>query len=65
MSSYFCLYTLIAVISDIVFYTCEEFEARGSAHGTKYVEEFLCQKPPDIQRPSLSLRVPRLRPLSF
>jgi len=49
MSLYFCLYTLIPVISDILFYTCEEFEAWGSAHGTKYVEEFLCQKLPDIQ----------------
>jgi len=49
MSLYFYLYTLIAVISDIMFYTCEEFEAWGSAHGTKYVEAFLCHKLPDIQ----------------
>lgn len=49
MSLYFCLYTFTAAISDILFYTCEEFEAWGSAHGTKYVEKFLCQKFPNIQ----------------
>jgi hypothetical protein len=46
LTLYFCLYTLIAVIP---FYTCEEFVAWGSAHGTKYVQEFLCQKLSDIQ----------------
>jgi hypothetical protein len=46
---YFCLYTLTAVTADILRYACDEIEARGSAHGTKYVEEFLSQNLSYIQ----------------
>jgi hypothetical protein len=55
----------MAVTVDILFYICDENEAWGSAHGTKYVEQFICQNLSDIQTTIFSFRVPRLRPFSF
>jgi hypothetical protein len=39
----------MAVTADVLRYACGEIEAWGSAHGTKYVEEILCQNLSYIQ----------------
>jgi hypothetical protein len=62
MTLYFCLYTLIAVIP---FYTVKNLEL-GSLHIKRNTcENFSVKSSPIFKRPSLSLRVPRLLPLSF